>query len=345
MTPELEEPVILGLDIGGTKVAVCVGDAHGRILASERVEGATQRDYAEALPGLVDVARRLVTRCGLDMSAVAACGVSAPGPLDIPAGIIEKSPNMRWEGVPVRDDLAARLGVPVLLENDANAGALAEWFFGVGRGHRDVIYLTMSTGIGGGIIANGGLVRGAAGNAGELGHAILDVDGPRCGCGMNGCFEAFCSGRNVAARLREAVGADPAHPMMTLPEVGGDPGRLGYETLRAAVRAGIPFAVAFWDDIALRMAQGLGLYMMVFNPEVIIVGTIFLHAGELLLEPVRRYLPRFAWPQMRESCRIALPHLGLRIGELAGISVALYDLCERGEWEPPAPDDRGMVTS
>jgi glucokinase len=329
---------VLGFDIGGTKVAICVGDSRGQVLVSERVEGATQRPYAEALPELGEAAERLVARAGLTMDQVRACGLSAPGPLDIPGGIIEKSPNMVWEDVPIRDDLAQRLGVPVVLENDANAGALAEWFFGVGQGCDDLVYLTMSTGIGGGIIAGGHLLRGTIGNAGELGHAILDINGPRCGCGMRGCFEAFCGGRSVARRLRAEVGDNLDHPLLTLPEVMGDHERLSYPALRAAVKRGLPFAREYWDEICLRMAQGLGLYMMVFNPRLLIVGTTFIYAGDMLMDPVKRHLPRFVWPQMLNSCEIVLPKLGLQIGEMSGIAVALYDLYECGEWTPGRSD-------
>ncbi|MCF7853514.1 MAG: ROK family protein [Candidatus Pacebacteria bacterium] len=314
----------LGYDIGGTKIAVCVGDSTGRVLASERIEGGTQRPYRDVLPDLVRRGRKLVGDAGLSMSDIESCGISAPGPLDIGVGVIEKSPNMIWADVPIRDDLSRGLGVPAILENDGNAGALAEWFFGAGKGCRNMIYFTMSTGIGGGVIANGRLVQGNNGNAGELGHAILDIHGPPCGCGMRGCFEAFCGGRNVARRLKQMVQGNTEHPLMQLPSVNGDPDNLRYETLREGVAAGIPVAEEFWDDLCLRMAQGLGMYMMVFNPEKIILGTIFYYSGDMLMEPVRRYLPRFAWAKMRNGCRLELPALGSKLGELAGTAVALY---------------------
>ena len=326
---------LLGLDIGGTKIAVCVGDAAGTILASDRIQGGTQQPYDVMIPQVIATAQRLLAQVGVRPEQVPVCGISSPGPIDIDRGMIGRSPNMVWANVPICRDVAAGLGIPTVLQNDANAGALAEWFFGVARGRRDVIYFTMSTGIGGGIIAAGRLIEGVDGNAGEVGHVILDLNGPVCGCGMRGCFEAFCGGRSVTRRLQALVAGQPENPLLHLPEVGGDPEKLGFEALRAGVRAGIPFAIEFWDDVCLRMAQGLGQYMMIFNPEMIIVGTVFMHSGEMLMAPVKRLLPRFVWPGMMESCRLELPALGFRIGELAGVCVALYSLHQTGEWQPP----------
>ena len=178
-------------------------------------------------------------------------------------------------------------------------------------------------------------MRLAERDAGELGHAVLDVHGPVCGCGMRGCFEAFCSGRNVALQLRRMVENDPDHPLMSMPEVAGDPENLKFETLRLGVERGIGVAEEFWDELCLRMAQGLGLYLMVFNPELVLLGTIFYYSGDMLMKPVQHYLPRFTWPKMLDSCRFELPGLGhKRIGEMAGVSVALYELYQKGEWQP-----------
>lgn len=324
---------VLGIDIGGTKIAVCLADSSGRILASERVQGGTQKPYHTVLPELVKMIGAACNEAGISLQTVAACGISAPGPLDIPGGIIQKTPNMAWDNVPIRADLTEHLGIPVILQNDANGGALAEWFFGAAKGCEDFIYLTMSTGIGGGVVAAGQLVEGCTGNAGELGHMVLDLNGPECGCGMRGCFEAFCSGRNVQKRLRQLVAGQNNHPLLQQPEVNGDPDRLRFETLRAAVERDVPEACAFWDDLCLRMAQGIGIQMMAFNPELIILGTIFYYSGDLLMKPVKKYLKQFAWPQMRQPCRLELPALGKHIGELAGVAVALYGLQQKSEFQ------------
>ena len=326
---------VLGYDIGGTKVAVCVADANGRVLAHDRVPSGATRPYEEVMPEMIATGKRVIKEAGLGLKSVRACGICAPGPLDIANGRMRKSPNMAWDNVPVRDDLAASLGLPVFLDNDANAGVLAEWFFGIAKGCRHCIYLTMSTGIGGGVVAEGKLVQGTTGIAAELGHAILDLNGPMCGCGMRGCLEAFCGGRNVALRMQAELKHRPDHAIMRLPEVKGDLEKLGYPALRAAVKAEIPYAVELWDEICLRLAQGVGLYLMTFNPEMIVLGTIAYYSGDMMMKPIMDYLPRFAWKEMREPCQIVITALGDKIGELAGASVALNGLYEKGEWQPP----------
>ena len=325
---------VLGFDIGGTKIAVCVADANGKILANERFEGGTQQPYVKTLPKLVTIGRRLVKEAGFAIKDIRACGISAPGPIDWAGGIMQKSPNMPWDNVPIRDDLARAFGIPAYFDNDANAGMLAEWFFGAAKGARNAIYLTMSTGIGGGVIAEGQLLHGVNGNAAELGHVILDLNGPPCGCGMRGCLEAYCGGLNVSLRLQRLLQDKPHHAMLKLPEVNGDLSKLGYPALRAGVKAGIPLAVEFWDEVCLRLAQAIGLYMSAFNPEVIALGTVALYSGDMMLEPIRQRLPRFAWSQMRNPCRITLTSLGTSIGELAGPAVALDNLRLQGEWQP-----------
>lgn len=317
---------VLGIDIGGTKIAVCLADSSGKIISQERIHGGSQTQYAETLPRMVALARKLVADAGLKPADVRACGVTAPGPVDLEKGLIIRSPNMPWRNVALRDDLARELKLPVFFDNDANAGMLAEWEFGAAKGAKNALYVTLSTGIGGGVITEGKILHGANGNAGEIGHVILDVNGPKCGCGLSGCWEAFCGGLNVTKRMQAQFGGDPAHPVMRLPEVGGDPEKLGYPALIPAAKAGIPEAVAMWDEICLRTAQGLGVMIMTYNPEVIVLGTIALHAGEFLMKPVREQLPRFAWSESSRACRITTSALGLHIGELAGPAVALNGL-------------------
>ncbi|MDY0175635.1 MAG: ROK family protein [Lentisphaeria bacterium] len=314
---------VLGVDVGGTKIAVSIVDSAAQILASERIGMAP---YEEVLPQILQLSKDLAQRCNLPLEDLRACGVCAPGPLDMEGGRIMKSPNMSWDAAPIRDDLQKALQIPTALENDANAGVLAEWFFGCAKGKKDLIYLTMSTGVGGGIVSGGKLITGKTGIAGELGHVVLDVNGPPCGCGQYGCLEAYCGGMNVAKRLQEELRTKPEHAMFKLPEVNGKIENLTFQALREGAKAGIPLAMRMWDEICFRLAQGLGLYMASFNPEQIVLGTAAYYAGDFLLNPVLAYLPRFAWKEFRDCCEIRTSELGLKIGELAGASVALNAL-------------------
>ncbi len=218
--------------------------------------------------------------------------------------------------------------MPGCFENDANCGALAEWFFGAAKGCTDVIYLTMSTGIGGGIIAGGKLIRGGNSlSAGEIGHICLDLNGRRCNCGQYGCYESFCGGRAAADRMREELSDKPDSRIMQL--AGGDPEKIDMRTLEQAVREGDAYALRLWDEMALRNAQAIGLFINTFNPQKIVMGTLAWAVGELYTDPIMKYLPRFCWPQMRRDCEIVCSALRREIGSYAGIAAAKNYLLER----------------
>ena len=325
---------VLGIDIGGTKIAVCIADSEGNVLASDRVRTETSTPYETVLPQLLDLIKSLVSQAGLTMQDLKGCGICAPGPLDMAKGLLLKSPNMGWYNIPIRDDLKAGLGIPTFLENDANAGVLAEWFFGCAKGLKDVIYLTMSTGVGGGVVSGGKLITGTTGIGTELGHIVLDVNGPYCGCGQQGDLEAYCGGRSVALRLQALLKDQPDHAMYRLPGVDGKLENLNFQAVREGAKAGIPLAMKMWDELCFRLAQGIGICMVTFNPEMIVLGTAAYYAGDFLMKPVMNYLPRFAWHDFRDVCTVRLSGLGLKIGELAGASVALNGLYESGEWNP-----------
>jgi glucokinase len=221
--------------------------------------------------------------------------------------------------------------MPVFMDNDANAGVLAEWFFGCAKGKTDVIYLTMSTGVGGGIVAGDKLLAGTTGIAGELGHIVLDPNGPLCGCGQLGCLEAFCGGRSVALQLQDKLRFRPDHAMYRLPDVQGKLENLNFQAVREGAKLGIPLAVEMWNEICLRLAQGIGICMVTFNPQMIVLGTAAFYAGDFMLQPVLAQLPRFAWKEFRDSCEVCITGLGPKVGELAGASVALNGLYEAGK--------------
>ncbi len=322
---------VMGVDIGGTKIAVCLADSTGNILSSRRIP--VLKDYNQVRPQIIDAIREILVEQNLTEADVKALGICAPGPLDIPNGKLLPSPNMGWGTVPICDDLSKEIKIPITMDNDANAGVLAEWFFGAGKGKKDIIYLTMSTGVGGGVVSGGKLITGTSGNAAELGHICLDINGPMCGCGHAGCLEAYCGGASVKRRLQDALRFNPDHAMYKLPCVDGDFEKLNFQAVREGAKVGIPMAVVMWDEICMRLAQGIGICLSSFNPEMIVLGTSAYYAGDFMMDPVKRYLPRFGWKDFREVCEIRLSGLGLKVGELAGVSVAFNYLYERGLWK------------
>ena len=321
---------LLGIDIGGTKTAVCVGTRAGRVLAADRMATRGKDPFASYLPRLRDLCRKVMSHAGVAVEAVRAVGIAAPGPMSVRKGMLYAPPNNPgWKDVPIVQALVDAFGRPVFLNNDANAAALAEFFFGECKGAPDLVYLTFSTGMGGGIIANGRLIQGVTDAAGEIGHQTLDPDGPPCGCGKRGCFEAYVGGYNVAERLKEKIKRSGVRTRI-VEKAGGDVEKVDTKAFVAAAREGDPFALEEWEVFTERLAQGIGNVIMTLNPAVVILGTIAVHEGEFVLEPLRRKLPRYVWPEPLRACRIVPSSLGDNIGNLAALAVAVSALQAQG---------------
>jgi glucokinase len=296
-----------------------VGDERGRLLARRRrptrTSGSAERDLAE----IAGDARALCAEAGIEVSALRGVGVSAPGPLDPASGVLLDPPNLPgWREVPIRRLLEGQLGLPVQVENDANAAALAEHRFGAGRGFRHLAFLTMSTGVGAGLVLDGKLYAGRQGMAGEVGHAPIEWDGEPCACGRRGCLEAYVGG---AAWTRRLARTTPASSRVAA--LAGAPEQARPEHVVAAAREGDAFALAELDRYNDYLARGLTALVFVLAPEVIILGTIPSAAGEqLCLAPVRAQVQAHVWPRLASDLRILPSGLGADLPYLAGICVA-----------------------
>ncbi|MDR0931872.1 MAG: ROK family protein [Victivallales bacterium] len=326
----VREQIVLGFDVGGTKLGIGLGSSEGKILGKARIENVDT--YPEdILPQMVSEAKRLVAEAKLTMGDIAAFGISAPFPADPVNGIMTAPVNNRhWRNVPILQYMRDNLKLDGCFENDANCGALAEWFFGAGRACKDIIYLTMSTGIGGGIIAAGHLIRGGrALSAGEVGHICVEINGRQCSCGQKGCYEAYSGGRALALRIQAELKDKPDSMIMQL--VDGKADAIDMVVLEKAVRANDPYSVALWDEMSLRNAQAFGMLINTFNPEKLILGTLAWAVGDLYTDPIKKYLPQFCWKEPREACEIVSSELRRDIGYYAGAAAALNFLKERGE--------------
>lgn len=316
-------PVRLGIDIGGTKCAVCIGTAAGRILARREIPTGAGRPPEAVLEELAELARALIDEERVVPEGI---GVSCGGPLDRERGLVLSPPNLPgWDATPVGAFLEAAFpGVPVALENDANATALAEWRWGAGIGARHMIYLTQGTGIGGGLILDGRLYHGANDMAGEVGHHCVAPDGPMCNCGMRGCLEAVASGPAIARAASERLRTDGADRT----SLASFRSRMDDLTARDVVQAGHagdPLAVRVLDEAGTYLGMGIANLVQILNPEVVVVGTIAVHAGDLVLGPARRAMAAHAWPRAAGICRIVPAALGDRAQDLAAIAIAASD--------------------
>ena len=310
---------LLGIDIGGTKMALSIGNERGEILVDQRFP--TDPDSAQkTLTRAAQVAEELIAKAGLTAKQIDAIGISSPGPMCSKRRMILKTPNLQnWDQFKVGDFFEDHFKRPTFMQNDANGAGLAEYMFGACKG-KDLIYLTMSTGIGAGIICNGRLMAGINDLGGEVGHITLDLSGPRCGCGKTGCWEAYCGGKNFADQVR----ADIAHGGQTsiLKEAGGDPAKIGMQEVRAAVRAGDPYACKKWDVFIEKMAHAIGILLQSFNPEAIVMGTLAIHGGDLFIPQMIERIPKYAWRGSLDVCRIE-PSALKNIGELSAIAIAI----------------------
>jgi glucokinase len=298
---------ILGVDIGGTKIAVSSWNAKGERLGKERF--ATPSRPAEAIALIEGAIGRLRSSAPGGLAQLAAAGISCGGPLDEKAGLVLSPPNLpSWDRVPIVAELERILGVPAFLENDANACALAEWRWGAGQGYDDLVFMTFGTGLGAGLILGGRLYRGREGSAGEVGHIRIDADGP-LGYGKRGSWEGFCSGGGIERAYAEETGrAEATEAICRL-------AREGEATARRVIATS-----------ADKLGAGIALLMDILNPGIVVIGSIFARAEDLFRPIMEKAIEREGLPSARAGCVVAPALLGEDLGDLAARCVAMEGL-------------------
>jgi glucokinase len=318
----LPDDLVLALDVGGTKLAAGVVTGDGRVL-SFVVEPSQVEDGPEVMIARhLELGRDAVDQAGVPWASVRAVGIACGGPLDLTAGIIQSPPNLPgWDNVPLASMVSAALDRPAVVDNDATAGALAEYWFGAGGSGsvRHLVYLTISTGVGGGLILDGKVYRGAAGNAGELGHLTVMYEGRQCGCGRRGCLEAYVSGTNIARRAVEALAAGEASSLRDLPVVTA-------QNVAEAAVGGDRLAARIWDETTAILGSALANVLDVFNPELVVLGGGVTRAGDQLLLPVREAAFAQALPPAAHAGEIVLSSLGDRLGVVSAAAIAFERL-------------------
>lgn len=277
----------IGVDVGGTKVLGGVVDELGAVLKTARRD--TPREGGVALTqAIADVARELMTEFNVD-----SVGVSAAGFVSSDRKTMLATPNIAgWNGVDLDHELTSLIGLPVVIENDANAAAWGEARFGAGRGKRHMLMLTVGTGIGGGIVVNGDLYRGAFGIAAEIGHIRVVPEGHLCGCGARGCFEQYGSGNALMRHAREAIAASPDIARNLLSRGDGTIQGLTGKAITDAAREGDAVALAAFNTTGQWLGAGIATLSVILDPECVVVGGGVIDAGEILLEPTRQSLHR-----------------------------------------------------
>jgi glucokinase len=302
------DALVLALDIGGTKLAAGVVDARGRTHSFVVKPSRTELGVDAVLADLFALGRDAVAASGAPWAAVGAIGIGCGGPLDAANGILLAPPHLAgWHDVPVSALARREFGLPAILENDATAAAAAEHRYGAGVGTQNMVYVTISTGVGGGVVIGGQLYRGATGNGGELGHVTVDWHGRTCrGCGRQGCLEAYVSGTSISERAQEA-----GMGVVTAADVA------------AAARQGHAVATRVWDETVEALACGLTSIVNLFEPELVVLGGGVTRSGDQLLVPVRRQVKERAMAPVGAAVEIVPASLGDQVGVVGAAAIVL----------------------
>lgn len=309
-----EQPLAIGLDVGGSKVGGVLMAEDGSVRASERRETPAV-DVEAVLETVVLVAKRL-----RDEGPAAAVGVGAAGMVEFETGVMRWAPNIAWREVPLRDLVERRTGLPCVVDNDANTAAWGEYRFGAGRGLRHALVVTVGTGIGGGMIQDGRLYRGAHGFAAEIGHIIVEPDGPVCGCGNLGCWEQVASGQALDRMAEEAARRRPDGPIA---RAAGGAAATGRDVVEAAA-GGDSESTLILETVGRRLGEGLAGLANVLDPEAIIVGGGVAEIGLPFLDPARaRFLETVEAPGHRPEIPIIPAELGNVAGAIGAAAMAL----------------------
>ncbi|MCD9185912.1 MAG: ROK family protein [Pyrinomonadaceae bacterium] len=309
----MNDQVVAGIDIGGTKIAVALQTHEGERAASRRLPTEIALGPVRILENISLAIEEMLAETSTTLAAV---GIGCPGPIDIQNGLVMSPVNLPgWDRFPIVELVENRFGVPVILDNDANAAAFGEYFHGAGREFQDMLYVTISTGIGGAIICGGQIHHGVQAGAGEIGHMIVEMDGIQCRCGTFGCLETIASGTGIARRMREMLAS----------QNGGNAENYRHITSEKVVEAvehNDETARRIWNETIKYLAIGIGNAITLVAPEAVVIGGGVSAAGELLLEPLRREIHKNVTMLPIEKVEILKASLGSESGVCGALMMA-----------------------
>lgn len=316
----MKEKLIVGVDIGGTKIDAVLADDCGNIRKRELKETRASEGPNAVIKRLIDAVRAV----SVD-SELAAVGIGAAGIIDVETGLITTSPNLPgWRNIQLKDILEREIGVKTFVDNDATVAAMAEHKFGIAVGCDHFICVTLGTGIGGGIVTNGRVYRGVSGAAGEIGHMTIDINGPMCGCGRKGCWETLASGsaleREAKAKIEEGI-------QTTIPRYAkGSDGRITAKGVYLAAQEGDRLAKELIEQLGFYLGVGLANLINIFNPQLVVISGGVARMGDMLMEPARKTVRERAFELSAKAARVEVSSLGYDAGPLGAVALALSEL-------------------
>jgi Transcriptional regulator/sugar kinase len=320
----VKERYIVGVDLGGTNIVAGAmpldGSREIAMRTAPTLADGGADSVVERIAGMIeDVIAQTSAETGAERSDFLGVGIGSPGPLDREKGIVIVTPNLGWKNFPLRDEISKRVNLEASLDNDANCATLGEFWCGAAVGGRNVVGMTLGTGIGGGLILDGKLYHGSSDAAGEIGHTTIDSTGRLCKCGNYGCLEAYASGPAIAERAREALRGDEGESILG-GLVDGDYYRITAQTVYEASRRGDTIAREVVRETARFLGAGVSNLINIFNPDVVVLAGGVTQAGDALFEPLRAEVRRRAFKPAVDACRIvpgALPFSAGVVGAIA----------------------------
>ncbi len=285
--------VRIGMDVGGTGIQIGVVNEDGQILVKDSVVARPDLPFSEQIAQMAACAKSVLERSGHTMDELASVGAGVPGVADPRTGVIPKCVNVHWENVPFREEMGRHFpGKPICIDNDATVAGLAESVAGISAGTSSSIFITLGTGVGGGIVLNGKVWNGAHGIGSEIGHMTMELDGVPCTCGNRGCLERYCSATAIIRMAREQL---PGYPSSRIAELcGGDPAKINAKIVFDAAREGDPLGTKIFRRYVSYLAQAINTLTAVIDPEMFVLGGGVSRAGSFLLDAVREETPRYA---------------------------------------------------
>jgi glucokinase len=300
---------VLAIDLGGTKIIAAVISHQGQVMAKEYYLTLAKEGPPSVIDRIFSAIDHLLEARNMDLSQLHSISIAAAGAIDPDQGVVTSSPNLAgWHDVPLRNIVSNKYKVKTFIINDASAGALGEYHFGAGKGVSNLIFLTVGTGIGGGIIINGRLYLGSSGSAGEIGHTTIDVNGQRCSCGNIGCLETLASGTAMAREAIRRIGCGEKSTLTGMVE--GKIENITAELVGMAAQGGDSLALEVISQAATYLGVGLVNLVNIFNPEMIIIGGGVAQMADLLLEPARQVVDERAFQLSAQAVRIVPSKLG-----------------------------------
>lgn len=314
----MDKNYVIGIDLGGTKISGALADLDGKVMAQYTIPTNAHEGEEKVLNRIFEVINKILSDGDKDADEIKAIGIGSPGPLDAKKGVIITTPNLPFKNFNLTEPIKEKFGVPAYIDNDANVAAIGEYIFGAGKGTENMVFVTVSTGIGGGAVLNGKIYRGNTSNALEIGHMTLEKNGPRCNCGNYGCAEALASGTAIGKRAKEAVLQERFTTLKNYEDVSS------YEVFKEAKNG---------DEVALEIVntslEYLGIcvanLVTTFDPEVVIIGGGVSKTGEVLFGKVREVVNQRCFSSMADSCKIVPAALGTDAGVIGAVALAIME--------------------